>query len=121
IGKLQILPGMKCTVILAGELAVSGLVCSRQVFYDARRHYIEIQGASDTMLLASSSAITKTGEFKNVDYTQYANALISKIPGMSLVPEGGSIPSTKFPRISIPPGTSILDALDIPLRSLGSI
>jgi prophage tail gpP-like protein len=118
---LRIVPGMQCTVILAGQPAVSGEVCSRQVFVDAKRHHIEIQGASETIQLAGAAAITKTGEFKDVTYKQYANELIKPWPNMSLIEEGGSIPSTKFPRISIPPGSTVLDALELPLRSLGHV
>src|SRR4051812_17488000 len=65
---MQIVPGMNCTVTLAGQPAVDGIISTRQVFYDARRHHIEIQGASETMGLAQASAITKTGQFKDITY-----------------------------------------------------
>src|SRR6266566_3315819 len=84
---LRIIPGMECTVILAGELAVTGLVNTRQVFYDARRHYIEIQGSSDTVGLASASVVHKTGEFKNVTFEQFAQAIV-KPTGVRFLVEG---------------------------------
>lgn len=118
---LRIVPGMSCTVMLAGQPAVDGLVCSRQVFVDSRRHYVEIQGASDTIQLASAAAITQTGEYKNTDYKTYAKDLLKPWPAMQFLEEGGAVPSTKFPRISIPPGSSVLDALELPLRSLGHV
>ncbi|MDE5440521.1 hypothetical protein GWG65_03460 [Bradyrhizobium sp. CSA207] len=116
---LRIIPGMECTVILAGEHAVTGLVNSRQVFFDARRHHIEIQGSNLTSGLASAAAITKTGEFKDVTYAQFAEALVKPL-GIKFLTEGGTLPTDRFPRISITPGESILDALEMPLRSLGS-
>lgn len=121
LNKLQIVPGMQCQVILAGLSAVDGYISTRQVFVDARRHHIEIQGVSDTAGLASAAAITKTGEFNDTDYATYAKALIKPFPGMKFIEKGGSIPAIKFPRISIPPGSTVLDALEIPLRSLGHV
>src|SRR5882724_2163642 len=63
---MRIIPGQLCTVTLAGNLAITGFVNTRQAFYDVRRHYVEIQGSSNVMSLAQSSAVTKTGEFKDV-------------------------------------------------------
>ena len=54
--------------------------------------------------------------------TQYARALLKPfIPKINFVVEGGQLPQTKFPRISIPHGMSVLEALELPLRSLGGI
>jgi prophage tail gpP-like protein len=117
---MRIQPGDPCTIILAGEPAFHGLVHTRQVFYDGHRHYIEIQGASNILGLSHASAVSKTGEFNNVSYEQYARALLQPF-GIALKPEGGSIPGTKFPRLSNAPGTTVMDALEIPLRSLGGI
>lgn len=118
---MRIVPGMECTVILAGQQIVDGVVSTRQVFYDARRHHIEIQGASDTMSIAQASVVHKTGEFKDKNYQQYATELLKPFPMINFVVAGGQLPSTTFPRISIPPGTSVLEALELPLRSLGGI
>jgi prophage tail gpP-like protein len=119
--KLQIVPGMDCTVTLAGKLAATGLVCSRQVFADSKRHHIEIQGASDTMELAGAAAVVKGMELTKVDYKTFAKTLIKPWPAMQFLEEGGSVPSTKFPRISIAHGSTVLDALERPLRSLGHV
>jgi prophage tail gpP-like protein len=118
---IRIVPGMPCSVTLAGLPAVGGLVCSRQVFTDSKRHHIEIQGATNVMQLASAAAITQTGEFRDVSYAQFAKALLKPWPAMAFLEEGGKIPASKFPRISIVPGSSVLDALEEPLRALGGI
>jgi prophage tail gpP-like protein len=73
------------------------------------------------MGLAQASVVHKTGEFKDKTYEQYAKELLKPFPSIKFLVEGGQLPSTKFPRISIPPGTSVLEALELPLRSLGGI
>jgi len=171
---MRIIPGMECSVTLAGELAITGLVCSRQVYVGKARHRVEIQGASNTIALAAASVVTQTGEFTDITYRQYANALVKNFPGMAFVEQGnlaGQHPlmnvgpsfnrvtqpaqgvcsaargwsmlgvsincfvahtltvlvrADRFlvgpiPRISNPPGTSVLDALEKPLRALGGI
>lgn len=116
---LQIRPGDECTITLGGEPAFQGLVHTRQVFYDGRRHYVEIQGASQMLSLAYSNVVHNTGEHNNVTYKQYAQELLKPF-GITLIEEGGSIPSTKFPRLSNAPGTKVIEALEIPLRALGN-
>ena len=41
------------------------------------------------------------------------------IPKINFVVEGGALPQIKFPRISIPHGMSVMEALELPLRSVG--
>jgi prophage tail gpP-like protein len=118
---LQIVPGMDCTVTLAGHPAADGKINTRQVFYDARRHHVELQGSSETMGLAQASVVHKTGEWKDVTYEKYAKELLKPFPGIRFLVEGGQLPTTKFPRISNTPGQSVLDALELPLRALGGI
>jgi prophage tail gpP-like protein len=119
--KMQIKPGDQCQVTLAGQPAVQGLVSTRQVFYDSKRHHIEIQGASNVLGLAYTSAISKTMEHKDVTFEQFARALLKPcMPKINFVVKG-QLPQIKFPRISIPHGTSILEALEIPLRNLGNV
>lgn len=116
--KLQIVPGQTCEVFLAGQIAFSGQVYSRQVFYDAQRHYIEIQGASKTMSLTTSAAQTKTNEFKKVNLEQLCRSLLSPTK-VALQVVGGALPTQMFDRVSIAPGTCILDVLEVHARPLG--
>lgn len=117
---LRIVPGMTCKVELAGIEAITGEVSTRQVAVDARRHHIEIQVVSATARLASSSVVHKTHEVKDTTFKKFADDLVKQV-GLKFVEQGGSIPSFKFPRISIIPGSSIFEALEVPLRSLGGI
>jgi prophage tail gpP-like protein len=119
---LRIRPGDICMVRLAGIPVVYGYVNTRQVFYDANRHYIEIQGVGKTDNLSYAGVAHKTMEFKNVNYEQYARALLKPvIPKINLIVKGGALPQMKFPRLSVAHGTSIMEALEMPLRALGNV
>jgi prophage tail gpP-like protein len=113
---LQIKPGDKCTIILAGIPAFNGTVETRQVFYDAKRHYIEIQCATFTEL-QTSSIIHPTMEWKNKTFKQIGQDVLNHF-GIKLTFEGGSEPNYKFPRVSAHHGESVQDFLDVLGRSL---
>ncbi len=115
---MRIRPGDACTITLAGQLAFAGLVHTRQVFYDGRRHYIEIQGASNVLILSYATVAHKTNEENNITYEKYARKLLSPHK-ISLVIEGGVLPNKEIDRLSTAPGTTVMEALEIPLRSLG--
>ena len=114
--KQQIMPGSKCSVFLAGELAFNGTVISRQVFADARRHHIEIQCANN-IELSTASVITKTGEFKNQEPEQIIRSVLKGV-GKNLTVLGGQLPKIKIPRLSVTPGESIMDFIDQLTRHL---
>ena len=61
---MQIRPGDHCTIKLAGELAITGYVETRQVAYTDEAHGIEIIGVSYTKATADGAAMTETGEFQ---------------------------------------------------------
>jgi len=117
-GVLQIRPGDSCTITLAGQLAFTGRVSTRQVYYDKQRHYVEIQGASVTEI-ASASPVTKTMEMKDVNFSQIAQQLLKPF-GMQLINEGGQPPQLKFPRVSLMHGLSVFDHLDLYSRAVGA-
>jgi prophage tail gpP-like protein len=116
---MQIKPGDDCEVTLAGIKAISGKVSTRQVYYDKRRHYVEIQGATYTLDTSGSSPITKTMEHKDVTFEQLAKSLLKpfKIP---FKVEGGQLSQAKFPRVSLMHGLSVFDHLDLYARSIGA-
>ena len=117
LDKLQIMPGTYCTVTLAGELAFTGKVTTRQVFVDARRHHIEIQCANN-LHMATSSVISKTGEFKNNTPEQIIRTVLKPL-NINLKVEGGQLPNFKIPRYSVTPGESVHDFIDTLTRHLG--
>ena len=115
--KLQIKPGDFCTVTLAGYPAFSGKVMTRQVFFDAHRHYIEIQAGTYTDVM-TASVVSQTMEYKDKTFEQIARDQLKRV-GVNLVFEGGSPPSTKFPRVSATHGETIIDFLETIARPLG--
>lgn len=115
-GVMQIKPGDDCTVHLAGILAFTGKVMTRQVYYDATRHHIEIQaGTFDE--LNTSSVISKTMEWKNKTFDQIGNEILQNF-GLKMNFEGGGPPDHKFPRASAMHGEAVQDFLDRLARSL---
>lgn len=113
---MQIRPGDRCTVTLAGQPAFSGRVETRQVYYDSKRHHIEIQAASN-MDVATASVIHSTMEWRDKTFQQIGQEVLNNL-GINMVFEGGAAPSQKFPRASATPGENVQDFLDNLSRSL---
>lgn len=118
IAVMQIKPGDHCTVTLAGFLAFTGRVQTRQVYYDSNRHYIEIQCAT-SVELATTSVISNTMEWKKKTFQQIGQDVLSQL-GIKLTFEGGAPPSFVFDRINAPPSQSIHDFLDVLARGLSA-
>ncbi len=114
---MQIKPGQWCSVTLGGKLAVSGYVYSRQVVVDARRHHVEIQAGSNVITAAYSSVVSKTGEFKDITAEKFLKSIFTGIGINFRV--AGKLPETKFPRISITHGQSVLEAAETVLGQIG--
>ena len=91
------MPGAICTVTLAGQLAFTGKVTTRQVFVDARRHHIEIQCANN-LELETSSVISKTMEYKNNTPEQIIRSVLKPF-GINLVVENGQLPQHQNPAL----------------------
>src|SRR6516164_3472300 len=108
---MQIRPGDSCSVTLAGNLAITGFVTTRQVFYDANRHYVEIQGATQALSMLTNSTVTPGMEYKGKPIPYIANDIV-KQSGNSLVVEGGSLPSYTPARFGIPFGESNHDSIE---------
>jgi prophage tail gpP-like protein len=89
------------------------------VFVDARRHQIEIQCANNYEL-ATSSVISKTGEFKDQMPKQIIESVLKGI-GKKLVVLGGQLPNIKIPRFSVTPGESVHDFIDTLTRHLSQM
>jgi prophage tail gpP-like protein len=115
---MRIIPGQWCTVTLGGQLAVSGWVYSRQVYVDARRHRIEILAGSNDIPASYATVVHPTGEEKNIDGYSFLKKIYAGI-GINFGVIGGSLPSIKFPRISITPGSTVLENAELVLRHLG--
>ena len=112
---MQIKPGDMCTVTLAGFPAFTGKVMTRQVYYDSKRHHIEIQCGTFSEL-STSTVITPGSEYKDKTFGQIATDVLQKF-GYNLKFEGGAAPDLKFPRVSVSPTEPAHDLLEKLLRS----
>jgi prophage tail gpP-like protein len=115
---LRILPGDKCTIYLDNQLAITGVVETRQVYYDATSHQVEIQGKGNSGMLDNATADNQTGEYKN----QTPEQLISAIAGKGGVPVmlKGFLPNFKIPRFSVTDQNNSTEAIGQVLRMAGA-
>jgi prophage tail gpP-like protein len=114
---IQIKPGDHCTITLAGELAITGYVETRQVAYTAEQHGIEIIGVSFTKGAVDSAAKTETMEFRKKSFQDIATETL-KPTGVKFVPKT-PLDQRPFERASIAPGQSIWDFLEPLARQRG--
>jgi prophage tail gpP-like protein len=100
---MRIRPGQKCTVLLDGFEAVNGEVVTRQVYFDANQHVVEIQGQGKSGRMRDASVVSQSGEFNNVGLDQLLKTL-AKPFGVGV--EGVAQSFDKFKRVSVTPGES---------------
>ncbi|HMF27255.1 MAG TPA: hypothetical protein VKE42_00700, partial [Candidatus Cybelea sp.] len=113
----RIVPGMKCKVLLDGYEAVTGEVITRQVFYDATQHVVEIQGQGDAGRMADSTAVTQTHEFKNIGLKELAETL-AKPFNVGVI--GTAQSAMKFDRVSLTPGENPWESIERHARSVAT-
>jgi len=115
---LRIRPPDKCMIFLDGYLVITGFVTTRQVYYDGNTHQIEIQGMGQSGKLSQAPAVSQTGEFKQQNLMQIAQALAGKA-GVD-VKQKGSLDNSKFPMFRTTPGESAGEAIEKLQRMTGA-
>lgn len=113
----QIKPGDHCTVKLAGELAITGYVETRQVAYTAEQHGIEIVGHSMNKAAVDASAVTKTMEFKDKPFMKIATDLLKPL-GLKINAKS-AISEKPFDRVNVAHGTSVHEQIETLARKRG--
>lgn len=73
---LQIKPGDKCTVSLAGINVINGFVEQRQTAYDAEHHGVLVAGRSKTNDYVDSTVDRKSSHFKNKTFKEIAEKVL---------------------------------------------
>jgi prophage tail gpP-like protein len=117
--KLQFKPGDQCSITLAGQLAVTGFIETRQVAYDANQHGVMLIGKSATANAAKSSVDTKTGNFDNKNIVQCANEVCAPYGvGVKVI---GSPDLTPFPKLQNEKGELVWDFLERIARPRGVV
>jgi prophage tail gpP-like protein len=116
---LRIRPPDPCLILLDGWLVIDGFVTTRQVYYDAKQHSVQIQGMSQAGKAGTVPAILKTGEIKGADIAGLWRAIGSPA-GLNITAEG-VLPSTKFERAAIQPGETVFEMGERFMRAVGVI
>jgi prophage tail gpP-like protein len=116
---VRIRPGEHCTIMLAGQLAISGYVETRQVAYTATQHGVELSGVSKTKALADGAVMHETMEFKNKTFQQIADEIVKPF-GIKFVPLT-ALPQKKIERLNVPVGQSAWTTLEELARDRGII
>jgi prophage tail gpP-like protein len=107
---LRIRPGDKCEVYLDGMLVITGQVATRQVYYDATQHSVEIQSVGNTDVLGRGTVISPTGEWNNKSLVEIAKSAIAPY-GIKLKTLG-TIDGSKIPRANSQPGETVAEFVE---------
>jgi prophage tail gpP-like protein len=78
---LQFKPGDSCTVWLAGQRALTGIITDRQVSYNANQHQVQLIGKTWSRWGYKSSVDTLTGNFDGKTLSQVYKEVMSVYPG----------------------------------------
>src|SRR5262252_9517717 len=114
---MRIRPGDRCDIWLDGDLVLTGQVCTRQVYFDARQHVVEIQAVGTTAVLGYGTVISQTGEQRNVQLVDVVQKAISPY-GIQLQTRG-EINQFKFPRVASNNGEKVSDYIGKHAQALG--
>jgi prophage tail gpP-like protein len=98
-GTLQLMPGDAAQGYLAGQLAITGVVETRQSSNDPKNHGVEIIVASYTQNGVASTVDANPGQYLNQTISQIANAVYGKV-GVSVNVDGASGANLPFERVS---------------------
>lgn len=119
---LQVKPGDPVTIMLAGQLALTGYVNIRQTMYDANSHGVAIQGRGSSQdIIDGAVELSKIsgGEFRNKSLKEIADALLAPF-GQSLDITGADEKvHEKFEVERIRPGESPYNAIERLARKRG--
>jgi prophage tail gpP-like protein len=116
---LQFFPGDACTIFLGGQLAVTGVILTRQVAYEANNHNVMLIGKGVTWWAATSSVIHKTGNFDNQSFEQAARAVLAPhAVGVKVI---GALDRTPFKRLQCEPGELVWDFCERIARPRGVV
>lgn len=109
-GALQFKPGDRCTIKLGGQLAITGVILTRQTSYDANNHVVELSGAGMQWVGATASIDTKDGNFDNMSLMAIAQKVCAPY-GVPVQPVG-TVDATPFYKCQAQPGDLVFPFLD---------
>src|SRR5262245_39281739 len=117
--KLQFKPNDECAIYLGGQLAVAGVIITRQVAYDANSHAVQLMGKGLTWYAARGSIIDKKSNFDKMSFEQVAKKVIAPFGvGVRTI---GSLDNTPFDRLQNEPGETVWGFLERIARPRGIV
>jgi prophage tail gpP-like protein len=117
-GALQFKPGDACTITLGGQLAITGIILTRQTAYDATNHQVELAGAGRTWAAGTSSVPADDANFDKMPLQAIANKVYGK-NGVAVLPVG-TVDATPFEKCQAQPGELCFDLVDKLARQRGA-
>jgi prophage tail gpP-like protein len=106
----QIEPGETCSIKLGDQLAVTGVILTRQVAFEANSHGVMLQGVSMTWYAGRGSVMSKDGRYDNMSFQDITKKVLQ--------PTGvkyefiGNISENKFRVVQVWPGETIFAFLE---------
>jgi prophage tail gpP-like protein len=116
---LQFAPGDNCMIFLAGIRAITGIILSRQVAYDANQHGVQLQGVGRSWAAATGCIIDETHNYDGMPFQAIADKVTAPF-GVKVIPKG-SVDNTPFKRCQSQPGQTVWDFLEGIARPRGII
>jgi len=110
--KLQFKPGDDCTIILGGQLAVTGIITQRQVAYSAMEHGVQLSGVGKQWAASTSSVPSENNQnnFDNKTAENIFQKVVASVGGMGRVI--GTVDAQPFKVMQSQPGELVFDFLD---------
>jgi len=109
-GSIQLAPGMKAQIKLAGQVAATGKVIARQVAYDGNNHAVRIVIQSWTAELVHGTLDMKPTQNKNQTLSQLANKVCTFYGPIKFILRGNPSGADKvFKRTSVHQGESPIE------------
>jgi prophage tail gpP-like protein len=74
---LRLKPPDSVQIYVGGQLAINGLITSRQVAYEGNNHAIQLEGRGLTWAAATSSILDKTQDYNGMTFEQIARRVLA--------------------------------------------
>jgi len=116
LSQRSIVEGDECTVLVGGQVVITGYVDRRRVSFGPQEHALDVSGRDRTGDLVDCSAILKTWEFFNVDVLKFAQRIAAPF-GVGVTLQSGLVLPTPPPKLSIDPGDSAFEAIERACRT----
>jgi len=118
--KLQFKPGDRCTILLGGQLAVTGIILQRQVAYSAMEHGVQLIGVGRQWLGATSSVPSENNQnkFDGMNVAAIFNKVVASVGASGMII---GVPDPEpFKEMQSKPGELVWDFLDTVARMKGA-